>query len=346
MAACARWSMMRCALLLAALVAFAEAGQISHSGRELLQGGFPYCKCDTDTMFNPNRLDLPFPSLVTGPAPGSYINFQITTVPVPIPPIPTPCSQANVGKVEFEVAATARACVRFAYVGPPGAQSKYMVVYENVAGGITKLKVTNLFYSQADIMANGNMIPLLLNLKDGCSISDVFPGFIQYAVFNSAHDCCPIGIILPCNCDSTPGSNSFKVVTQAISQTIRGQYVELRIYSDPAITCNAALGMNKLELDVKTAAAATTYRQSIRNAYINGRKTDAVYWEPLRRSMKFTNLAVPCSVGAAGWILSFDVINGASLSAICGGDACTYAAFDTTGVEGTCPVASFKAVAV
>eukprot|EP00955_Chlamydomonas_euryale_P117915 366506-Chlamydomonas_euryale.AAC.1 len=94
-------------------------------------------------------------------------------------------------------AATAQACSRYALVGPPGAQFRRSTIFETISGNF-KLKVTNLQYTQSEIQANGNAIPVLLHLRDNCELSDVFPSLaITYAVFNSRHDCCPIGIVVP-----------------------------------------------------------------------------------------------------------------------------------------------------
>lgn len=64
--------------------------------------GFPFCLCDTDTIYNPNRLAFPSPGIVTVDG-ELYLQFFITTVPVPFPPQPTICSRADVGKIEWEV---------------------------------------------------------------------------------------------------------------------------------------------------------------------------------------------------------------------------------------------------
>eukprot|EP00955_Chlamydomonas_euryale_P115952 366390-Chlamydomonas_euryale.AAC.1 len=146
-----------------------------------------------------------------------------------------------------------------------------------------------------------------------------------------------------CSCDSSPGSNSFMVQTEGISFAIGRQFIELRIFRDPNIACDRSIGMDKLELNVNSFQAAVRYRRSIRNAFIDGRKTDAVYWEPARRTMKFTNLQIPCTIDPTGVLLTFDVVNDYTLEDICGGPVCQYAAFDTSGVDGTCPVGFFQA---
>eukprot|EP00195_Chlamydomonas_chlamydogama_P016043 CAMPEP_0202889912 /NCGR_PEP_ID=MMETSP1392-20130828/453_1 /ASSEMBLY_ACC=CAM_ASM_000868 /TAXON_ID=225041 /ORGANISM="Chlamydomonas chlamydogama, Strain SAG 11-48b" /LENGTH=264 /DNA_ID=CAMNT_0049573353 /DNA_START=117 /DNA_END=908 /DNA_ORIENTATION=+ len=147
---------------------------------------FPWCRCDDDTVYNPNRLALQ--GIV-----GTNLVFNIILAAVPPPPFPTPkCYNADIGKIEWNVASGKKACApkKATVLG-----QERTVTYEEYTNGRAILKISPLSISNAQV-ASLQPIPVFLQLVPGCDVFSLFDlGFIQYSLFNVKKDCCPVGII-------------------------------------------------------------------------------------------------------------------------------------------------------
>ncbi|GAX77622.1 hypothetical protein CEUSTIGMA_g5065.t1, partial [Chlamydomonas eustigma] len=171
---------------------------------------FPYCKCNSTDYYNPTAL------LYNGI--GTFGNvqfmlFYITLKSVPIPPAPTTCSGSNVGKVEWNVAPNQDGCIRFAATGV-GLTSNHSTSYFLLSNGRGVLRVTDMYYSQEQIIAANNMIPLFLQLSSTCNVSALFDlGYFEFSVFNSQHTCCNPGFLFNTPQPPPPPAFSFPPFT-------------------------------------------------------------------------------------------------------------------------------------
>ncbi len=86
-----------------------------------------------------------------------------------------------------------------------------------------------------------------------------------------------------------------------------GQRVIWDIWSAPYVPCSSKL--MKVEIRTASAAISQQYRGSFTNAVILGSQpVNGIIWETNSPVVKFTKLNVPCSVGEAGTLLSFNIV--------------------------------------
>ncbi|GFH20824.1 DUF3707 domain-containing protein [Haematococcus lacustris] len=65
-------------------------------------------------------------------------------------------------------------------------------------------------------------------------------------------------------------------------------------------------------------------------------------WESTRPVLKYTNLNIPYGTTAT---LTLELTRACTLDQLCGSvGSCTYAPFDTTGLNGLCPINDFRSV--
>ncbi|GAX77620.1 hypothetical protein CEUSTIGMA_g5064.t1 [Chlamydomonas eustigma] len=122
-----------------------------------------------------------------------YISLLLAT---PRPSTPTACSVSNVGKVEWNVAPNQNGCITFAATGVRLDQN-HSVSYTILLNNRGLLKLTDMNYTQAQISAAGNAIPLFLQLSSTCNPNALFDrGYNKFSVFNSIHTCCNPGLLL------------------------------------------------------------------------------------------------------------------------------------------------------
>ncbi|KAG1658836.1 hypothetical protein FOA52_008261 [Chlamydomonas sp. UWO 241] len=351
---------------------------------------FPFCRCDEDTQFNPNRASYNGENICTSTKP-DFIGYDcldwviFVDSSVPVPPTPTQCSTADIGKIEWVAGPNAKACVRKAVVQPAfGAEivkTPDFVIIPSTGNFV--MKVTNLNYNSSEAP-----VTVSLRLEAGCTFEDVFPFAIVYSVFNSKKDCCPIGALLKAYGDflgtvdficlpvftfesdifsamtcvrvigtgsletnsiclaasafnfvplfNWVGYENFTCNLYGASTTTCGceeRSITILIYQEPGIAC-PAVGLHKFELNLASAANVAMWRGSFKDAMIGSRKTSAIYFETTRPIVKFTNLAIPCTM--QNQTLTF-LVSGATLADVCMGEFCQYAAFTTSDNSGACP---------
>ncbi|KAG1669963.1 hypothetical protein FOA52_016224 [Chlamydomonas sp. UWO 241] len=313
---------------------------------------FPFCRCDEDTQFNPIRAGYNGENICSSTKP-DFIGYEcldwviFVDSSVPVPPTPTLCSTANIGKIEWVAGPKSKACVKKAVV-QPGIGDEVVKTPDFIpipSSGNFVMKVTNLNYERSAAPVGVN-----LRLEAGCTFEDVFPFPVVYTVFNTKKDCCPIGTIFPPALESPPPPPSppsplplpspppslppspMARLASAVPVS-DGTQITVVIYQQPGITC-PAVGLHKFELNLISAANVAMWRGSFKEAMIGSRRTSAIYFETTRPIVKFTNLAIPCTMQEQ--TLTF-LIRGATFADVCMGATCQYAAFTTNDNSGDCP---------
>ncbi|KAG1669960.1 hypothetical protein FOA52_016221 [Chlamydomonas sp. UWO 241] len=315
---------------------------------------FPFCRCDEDTQFNPNRASYNGENICTSTKP-DFIGYDcldwviFVDSSVPVPPTPTQCSTADIGKIEWVAGPNAKACVRKAVVQPAfGAEIVKTPDFVIIpASGNFVMKVTNLNYNRSEAP-----VTVSLRLEAGCTFEDVFPFAIVYSsdIFSTMTCVRVIGtgsletnsICLAASAfNFVPlfnwvGYENFTCNLYGASTTTCGceeRSITILIYQEPGIAC-PAVGLHKFELNLASAANVAMWRGSFKDAMIGSRKSSAIYFETTRPIVKFTNLAIPCTM--QNQTLTF-LVSGASLADVCMGEFCQYAAFTTSDNSGDCP---------
>lgn len=153
----------------------------------------------------------------------------------------------------------------------------------------------------------------------------------------SPETACPI----TSRCNTSSASSPWRVGLAALQRLPNGQQqVNLTLYLDTAAS-SATVGMNKLEIDVRTLSIAQMYRGTFKNVYVNGRRITSVIWESNRPIVKFTNLGLTQADVAARGAINFSFTSTVTtLDVVCGGSTCLASAFDNNGVTGACPLSS------
>ncbi len=85
------------------------------------------------------------------------------------------------------------------------------------------------------------------------------------------------------------------------------QRVTWDIWQAPYVPCVN----NMMTIEIRTASSAISHqcRGSVKNALILGSQPiNGIIWKTETPVVKFTQLRVPCSVGAAGTLLSFTIV--------------------------------------
>eukprot|EP00798_Chlamydomonas_sp_ICE-L_P002970 gene2970-12978_t len=342
--------MIKVAFCLLALCATAASAAGSSSSRNLLQGidmtaypEFPWCACDTNPLHSPIRTIYTGPAVVDGK---NYLSFAV--VLIDIPPTTSICVNMDLYKIEWEALATGHGCVRHSVVNGVYRTPGYDIVDLNSNKGLIRL--SQLSFTQAQITAAGpGGIPVWLQLQDGCSFSSIFgPAGFTAALFDSTKDCCPpsggappsgqtppAGEVFPfCGCDTSPFSSPWRVeLASSTPLAGGGERIALRLFTNGSPVRKT---FDKFEINLRTQDVSSTFNRAFANAFINGKYTNAIYWERSRPVVKFTNLGISATATVA--TLTFDV-QGHTLNEICGNvGSCTYAAFEKGGTTGACPL--------
>ncbi|KAG1679773.1 hypothetical protein FOA52_012684 [Chlamydomonas sp. UWO 241] len=158
---------------------------------------FPFCLCDEDTQFNPIRAGYNGENTCASTKP-AFIGFEcldwviFVDPSVPVPPTPTLCSTANIGKIEWVAGPNAKACVRKTVIMPAvGAEIVKTPDFIPTPSGDFVMKVTNLNYERSEAP-----VTVSLRLEPGCAFEDVFPMSsvvysITIAIYQAPGVACP-----------------------------------------------------------------------------------------------------------------------------------------------------------
>lgn len=155
---------------------------------------FPWCRCLDTPDSVPVRLRPGGLTPVPGGSGRTFLKSFFILVPLPPGHKRNNCTDIAVNKVEFNALLNAPKCLTGQAITGIGLDLRRTVQFETVhARNRTKLKVTRLDFTQAQIAAAGPKgIPLFLELKPGCTILSIFSQpRLQYAIFNPGKNCCP-----------------------------------------------------------------------------------------------------------------------------------------------------------